>query len=76
MRRGCRSPAARGRTVARLKIPPEAWTADRGDAIRAAADETVAAIGRGEDVIYQACFFDGRWLVQDGLVLTAVSLPR
>jgi predicted RecB family nuclease len=31
------------------------------DELRAAQDETVAAMGRGEEVIFQATFFDGRW---------------
>jgi len=31
------------------------------DELRAAQDETVAAMRRGEDVIFQATFFDGRW---------------
>src|ERR1035437_2114926 len=32
-----------------------------------AAAETVAAIHRGDDVVYQATFFDGRWLGLAGL---------
>jgi predicted RecB family nuclease len=31
------------------------------DELRAAEAETLAAIARGEDVIFQATFFDGRW---------------
>jgi uncharacterized protein len=31
------------------------------DELRAAQDETVAAMRRGEEVIFQATFFDGRW---------------
>src|SRR5262245_30080583 len=34
---------------------------DRGDQLRAAAAETVAAMAAGADVIYQATFFDGTW---------------
>lgn len=34
---------------------------DRGDQLRAAAAQTIAAMAAGEDVIYQATFFDGTW---------------
>jgi predicted RecB family nuclease len=34
---------------------------DRGDQLRAAAAETIAAMASGADVIYQATFFDGTW---------------
>jgi predicted RecB family nuclease len=34
---------------------------DRGDQLRAAAAETVAAMASGADVVYQATFFDGTW---------------
>ena len=34
---------------------------DRGDQLRAAAAETVAAMASGADVIYQATFFNGTW---------------
>lgn len=54
--------AADGRRVTTLKIPQDAWKQDKGDAIREAAAATRDAILRGEDVIYQACFFDGTWL--------------
>lgn len=36
--------------------------ADRADRIRRQADATIAAMADGVDVIYQATFFDGRWL--------------
>ncbi|MEO8510699.1 MAG: TM0106 family RecB-like putative nuclease [Chloroflexota bacterium] len=35
---------------------------ERGDQVRRQADETLAAMASGADVIYQATFFDGRWL--------------
>ena len=35
---------------------------DRGDFYRAQAAVTRTAIERGDDVIFQACFFDGTWL--------------
>ncbi|MFN8623924.1 MAG: TM0106 family RecB-like putative nuclease [Chloroflexota bacterium] len=53
---------ADGRRVTTLKIPEDAWGLDRGGAIREAANATREAILRGDDVIYQACFFDGTWL--------------
>jgi uncharacterized protein len=51
-----------GRRVTTLKIPEDAWKLDKGDAIRAAAEATRQAILRGDDVIFQACFFDGTWI--------------
>ena len=51
---------AAGRTVA--TIDPDGYEADRGSVLRAAAAETLAQMRRGADVIYQATFFDGRWL--------------
>ena len=35
---------------------------DRAERLRSAAAQTAEAIRRGDDVIYQATFFDGRWL--------------
>jgi len=35
---------------------------DRGERIRRQADETIAAMESGADVVFQATFFDGRWL--------------
>jgi uncharacterized protein len=35
---------------------------ERGDQVRRQADETLAAMASGADVVYQATFFDGRWL--------------
>ncbi len=37
-------------------------TAERGDQIRRQAEDTAAAMRHGADVIFQATFFDGRWL--------------
>ena len=51
---------ASGRTVA--EITPDGSIADRGDELRAAAAATVEALRRGVDVVYQATFFDGRWV--------------
>ena len=55
--------AARGRQVTDLDEPhDEPWTADKGTRLRLRAQQTVEAIRRGDDVIFQACFFDGTWL--------------
>jgi uncharacterized protein len=35
---------------------------ERGDQVRRQAAETIAAMQNGADVVYQATFFDGRWL--------------
>ncbi len=55
---------ASGRLVTDLDEPrgTDPWTADRGAALRTRARRTQEAIGRGDDVIFQACFFDGTWL--------------
>lgn len=50
---------AEGRRVVRIERDDDA---ERGDRIRRQADETIAAMRDGADVIYQATFFDGRWL--------------
>ncbi len=50
---------ARGRRVAAIERNDEA---DRGDDLRRQASDTVAAMADGADVVYQAMFFDGRWL--------------
>jgi uncharacterized protein len=51
---------AAGRRVTRIE--PDAAIENRGEQLRHAAAQTEAAIRRGDDVIYQATFFDGRWL--------------
>ncbi|HSO29473.1 MAG TPA: TM0106 family RecB-like putative nuclease, partial [Candidatus Sulfomarinibacteraceae bacterium] len=48
---------AEGRTVAEIQKEDLRTTA----ALQAAADETIAAMREGADVVYQATFFDGRW---------------
>ena len=35
---------------------------ERGERIRRQAEETIAAMASGADVVFQATFFDGRWL--------------
>ncbi len=51
---------ASGRSV--VEIQPDGSIAERGDVIRAAAAETIAALRRGVDVVYQATFFCGGWV--------------
>ncbi|HUG30244.1 MAG TPA: TM0106 family RecB-like putative nuclease [Candidatus Limnocylindria bacterium] len=51
---------ASGRTV--VEITPDGSIADRGDVLRAAAAATIDALKRGVDIVYQATFFDGRWV--------------
>ncbi|MCU0483758.1 MAG: nuclease, partial [Chloroflexi bacterium] len=50
---------AQGRRATR--IDPDAYEGDHADRLRAQAAATIEAIRRGDDVIYQAAFFDGRW---------------
>ncbi|MEA2674791.1 MAG: hypothetical protein QOI92_1983, partial [Chloroflexota bacterium] len=45
-----------------VEIQPDGSVADRGDQLRAAATATIAALQSGVDVVYQATFFDGRWV--------------
>jgi predicted RecB family nuclease len=51
--------AADGRSVVTIRL--DGSIEDRGEQLRAAAAETVAAMASGADVIYQATFFDGTW---------------
>lgn len=51
---------AAGRRVTRVET--DETVGNWGESLRRAAAETEAAIRRGDDVIYQATFFDGRWL--------------
>ncbi|HKZ92044.1 MAG TPA: TM0106 family RecB-like putative nuclease [Candidatus Limnocylindrales bacterium] len=50
-----------GRSVASLDEERPEWES-RLDYYRRKAAQTRAAIRRGDDVIFQACFFDGTWL--------------
>jgi uncharacterized protein len=50
---------AGGRRVVRIQRDDDA---EQGERIRRQADETIAAMRDGADVIYQAAFFDGQWL--------------
>jgi predicted RecB family nuclease len=54
---------AEGRQVTRIVVGDhDAPAAERLPRLKAAALATADAIRRGDDVIYQATFFDGRWL--------------
>jgi uncharacterized protein len=49
-----------GRTIAEISTKV-AHGESQGPMLRRAAQETIEALHRGDDVIYQATFFDGRW---------------
>jgi uncharacterized protein len=49
---------------------------NHGDRLRASTAATEAAMKRGVDVIYQATFFDGRWLGYADFLLRAASTER
>lgn len=51
--------AAAGRRTVTIRL--DGSIEDSGDQLRAAAAETIGAMAAGEDVIYQATFFDGTW---------------
>ena len=51
-----------GREVLRLDLESEKLNRQTLAGLTAAHEQTVAAIQRGPDVIYQAAFFDGRWV--------------
>ncbi len=52
--------SATGRVVTEIAQPPD--RAGRWRQLQDAAEATREALRRGDDVIYQATFFDGRWL--------------
>ena len=66
---------ASGRSV--VKIARHVEEA-QGDRIRRQADETLAAMRDGADVIYQATFFNGRWIGYADFLLRidATSISR
>ena len=64
---------AGGRAVAEIKRNDDE---DRGDQIRRQAEETIAAMSSGTDVIFQATFFDGRWLGYADFLLRVESPER
>ncbi len=50
--------------------------AERGERLRLQAEATIAAMASGADVIYQAAFFDGRWLGYADFLLRVESPDR
>ena len=50
-----------GSAVAPLDVLGEPVPRDAGAELRAAAEQTIAAMRGGADVVYQATFFDGTW---------------
>src|SRR5918992_429601 len=50
--------------------------AERGDQIRRQAQDSIAAMREGADVIFQATFFDGRWLGYADFLLRVPSAER
>ncbi|MGI8998691.1 MAG: TM0106 family RecB-like putative nuclease, partial [Candidatus Limnocylindria bacterium] len=49
---------------------------ERGERIRRQAEETIAAMASGADVIFQATFFDGRWLGYADFLLRVEASER
>ena len=65
---------AAGRTVVEIPRDDEA---DREAQVRGQADATIAAMAAGADVVYQATFFDGRWIgYADFLLRVEADDPR
>src|SRR6185436_6031280 len=50
--------------------------AERGERVRRQAAETIDAMAEGVDVVYQATFFDGRWLGYADFLLRVESPDR
>jgi len=50
--------------------------AERGDRVRRQAAETIEAMAEGVDVVFQATFFDGRWLGHADFLLRVESPQR
>nr|MBA2300983.1 TM0106 family RecB-like putative nuclease [Chloroflexota bacterium] len=65
---------AEGRTTVEIEL--DGSLEDRGDQLRAAAAETIAAMAGGADVVYQATFFDGTWRGHADFLLRVDSPER
>lgn len=65
---------AAGREV--VEIASAGPAEERGELLRAATTATQAAMARGVDVVYQATFFDGRWLGYADFLLRRDSTER
>ncbi|MEP7040097.1 MAG: TM0106 family RecB-like putative nuclease [Chloroflexota bacterium] len=66
--------AADGRSV--VVIDKDAYSKDHVEALRMAADETMAAMWSGAQVIYQATLFNGRWRGHADFLLRRESSER
>ena len=64
---------AKGLSIAEIARDDEA---DRGERLRRQADDTVSAMAAGTEVIFQAAFFDGRWLGYADFLLRVESPER
>lgn len=64
---------AAGRTAVTIDRDDDA---EYGDRLRRQADETIAAMASGADVVFQAAFFDGRWLGYADFLLRVESPER
>ena len=49
---------------------------DRGEQVRRQAADTIAAMASGADVVFQATFFDGRWLGHADFLMRVESAER
>src|SRR4029078_7672606 len=65
---------AEGRSVTRIEL--DGSIEDAGDGFGAAAKATIAAMAAGDDVIYQATFFDGTWRGHADFLLRVESTER
>ena len=64
---------AEGRSIVEIARDDDA---DRGEQVRRQADDTIAAMASGADVIFQATFFDGRWIGHADFLLRVPSPER
>jgi predicted RecB family nuclease len=64
---------ATGRTIVEVAHDDEA---ERGEQVRRQAEETISAMAAGADVVYQATFFDGRWIGYADFLLRVESPKR
>ena len=64
---------AEGRTIVEIDRDDDA---EAGDRLRRQAETTIAAMAGGADVVFQAAFFDGRWLGYADFLLRVESPER
>ena len=65
---------AAGRTIRRIEL--DGSIEDDGTRLRAAADQTIAAMASGVDVVFQATFFDGTWRGHADFLLRVDDVER